>query len=224
CPSNCACNETLLSVSCVNSRLAEIPANLPKFIKSLNLRQNRISVLPTNIFNGFQNLTFLYLNQNRITHIEEGAFTGMVSLVQLHIGDNLLSIETLETSVFEAELYMSKFTMSSSNVTETIFQNISTLKVLSLRDSRLTSIPTKTLNGLTQLRSLTFDNLNIGYVSEDMFESLYSLTKLSLINNNLRVINATSFPRYLLENITKLYLTNNPWDCSCELFWFMEWI
>ena len=42
--------------------------------------------------------------------------------------------------------------------------------------------------------------------------------------NAISVIDKASFPRTLLRNLSELDLSFNPFDCSCNLFWFLEWI
>ncbi|ELU06636.1 hypothetical protein CAPTEDRAFT_96626 [Capitella teleta] len=107
-----------------------------------------------------------------------------------------------------------------------MFQNITTLRTLDLTEIKVprTSIHRRTFFGLHHLKILSLANFGLRDADPDVFHGLQSLRTLNLKNNELRILNASSFPLHFLQNITKLNLANNPFECSCELFWFKNWI
>ncbi|ELT92208.1 hypothetical protein CAPTEDRAFT_76212, partial [Capitella teleta] len=237
CPPKCTCFESELKANCRFSSHKVIPSELPKFLRILDLTGNQIAGIPNNTFVNLHNLTQLILSRNTIVKIEEDAFKGLKNLKELSLEGNRLSIETLETSVFGINIeifrqmvgiqriYLSscRFDQDISNVPELIFQNLSSLEMLSVSNSRLTSLGAHGLRGLPNLYTLQLNNLRLTELHEETFAGLYSLKKLNLMSNQIRVVNASSFPAYVLRNISELNLAGNPFDCSCKLFWFMDW-
>ncbi|ELU08853.1 hypothetical protein CAPTEDRAFT_125715, partial [Capitella teleta] len=133
CPAKCQCSDKDLSVTCKNVKLEGIPSDLPPFIHSLDLTNNRIPEISNGTFIVYQNLTKLILTDNNITKIEEDAFYGLVNLAELSLKRNCLSIEDIP-----------KF----------IFQNITTLTKLHLSDTLLRAIPGDAFYGLENLSEL----------------------------------------------------------------------
>ncbi|ELU04862.1 hypothetical protein CAPTEDRAFT_138319, partial [Capitella teleta] len=204
CPRNCTCDGEKISVSCKDSNFTEIPPDLPTSVRILELSQNKLKKISNRTFIKFQNLTSLSLNENEISVIEKDAFKGLDNLQRLW------------------ELILDKNSISS--IQGGIFADVSSLQILRLSYNRLQYIDERTFSGLDHLSFLSLNNFGLKDADPDVFQGLQSLRTLNLMNNELRVINASSFPLHFLENITRLYLANNPFECSCELFWFKNWI
>ena len=77
------------------------------------------------------------------------------------------------------------------------FNALNNLTQIDLRFSKLTSIPPDLLNGLVSLEEIYLSFNNLQTLPPGLFRDLISL----------RVIN----------------LQRNPWNCSCDLTWFLPW-
>ncbi|OWF51143.1 Toll-like receptor 13 [Mizuhopecten yessoensis] len=58
----------------------------------------------------------------------------------------------------------------------------------------------------------------------NVFGNVTSIRNLYLDGNNIKLVNKTSFPQHFLNSLNKLCLTNNPFSCSCDLKWFLDWM
>ena len=86
------------------------------------------------------------------------------------------------------------------------------------------SIPADMFKGLENLKELHFTNSEIASFHRDTFKGLTSLTVLDLRWNRISMITELSFPPCLLQNLTTLNLSHNRFTCTCELFWFRNWL
>ncbi|ELU00707.1 hypothetical protein CAPTEDRAFT_118823, partial [Capitella teleta] len=213
-------------------KIEEDAFNGLKNLRELYLEGNRLSIetLETStLFEGLNKLETLLLGKNQLKFLYENSFKSG-TLRKLNLEDNNLvfrenNTETFRQMVGIQRIYLSscRFDQEKSNVPELIFQNLTSLEMLSVSNSRLTSLGAHGLRGLPNLYTLQLNNLRLTELHKETFAGLYSLKKLNLMGNQIRVVNSSSFPAYVLRNISELNLGGNPFDCSCKLFWFMDW-
>ncbi|KAF2901007.1 hypothetical protein ILUMI_05174 [Ignelater luminosus] len=90
------------------------------------------------------------------------------------------------------------------------------------------------INSITEIRNNSFVNAkkismiylrasNIGKIEENAFAMASTVTLLDLSNNSLETLPKNTFHSLKNLNPQKLYLGNNPWNCSCELQWLKEY-
>ena len=77
------------------------------------------------------------------------------------------------------------------------FDGLKNLTQIHLRDSELTSIPPNWFNGLVSLEMIFLSDNNLQTLPPGLFDELGSLKFVALYNN--------------------------PWSCSCELMWLLNW-
>ncbi|EDV96683.1 peroxidasin [Drosophila grimshawi] len=168
CPSGCTCLPG--TVRCIRARLTALPKQLPKDIKVLDLRFNRIEELPANAFNELGQLTTLFLDENELAYVHENAFKGLSSLRFLYLHKNRLS--RLPASVFQQLPRLETLFLEDNDIWQLppgLFDNLPHLYSLSLRNNKLTSLPLDMFNKLHSLKRLRLDanpiNCNCGVYS-----------------------------------------------------------
>ncbi|KAF7221602.1 leucine-rich repeat-containing protein 3B [Nothobranchius furzeri] len=87
CPKGCSCLRDPhlhgLNVTCSQSRLKEIPLNLPGNTVLLRLDHNQIGSVPEQAFNGLSLLRELNLSHNAVESLGENAFSGIEGTLQV---------------------------------------------------------------------------------------------------------------------------------------------
>lgn len=156
-------------------------------LKTLNLKDNELKEIPTNIFKNLRNLTVLDLSLNKITHVDDNAFQNL-KLVTLKLADNEI---TLSTGAFKG--------LEKS------------LKNLNLKGTKQRKVP-ESLRGLKSLAFLDLSQNSIrelpGPGGQKVFEDLNSLTGLNLERNLIHSIGPDAFYG-IRSTLSSLSLLNN---------------
>ncbi|XP_057327727.1 leucine-rich repeat and fibronectin type-III domain-containing protein 3 [Microplitis mediator] len=156
-------------------------------LRTLNLKDNELTDIPTSSLKSLRNLTVLDISLNKITKIEDNAFRNL-KLVTLKLADNEI---TLAPAAFRG---LEK-----------------TLKNLNLKGTKQKKIP-DALRGLKTLAFLDLSQNSIrelpGAAGQKAFEGLDSLTGLNLERNLIQSIGSDAF--YGIKNtLSSLSLLNN---------------
>ncbi|KAK0083784.1 hypothetical protein PV325_008242 [Microctonus aethiopoides] len=156
-------------------------------LRSLNLKDNDLTEIPTIAFRSLRNLTVLDLSVNKITRVDDDAFRN-VKLVTLKLADNEVIL--------------------SGNA----FRGLEkTLKNLNLKGTRQKKVP-EALRGLKTLAFLDLSQNSIrelpGPGGQRAFEGLESLTGLNLERNLIQDIGPDAFYG-IKDTLSSLSLLNN---------------
>ena len=146
---------------------------------------------------------------------------------------------------------LQKISLSKCNieyVADFAFQNLSNLDRLDLSWNNLSFVPSSTFDSITQLRELDLTGNPLGPVIKNhVFQQLANLIKLQLASSNIRFVQPKAF--YGLHNLKWLNLDGNqlnylhpsvmaplgkslhgmelrgnPWNCTCDLMPFRQWM
>ena len=147
-----------------------------KRLDKLDLGENFISSIPTNMFNGSLSVNDLNLDYNYIEKLQENAFKS-ISPRRIYLGMNRIS-----------------------NIDDNAFAGLEdTLELLDLERNNLNNI-SRAFDSLKNLRYLYFSNNNITDIRIDSFAGFgESLRALSLSGNKISV-----FPRDAVRMCTRL--------------------
>lgn len=128
-------------VSCVGKELTETPevSLLPNRTVSLNLSNNRISVLKNGSFTGLHSLEKLDLRNNLISTVMPGAFLGLAGLRKLDLSSN--RIGCLNPGMFQGLTNLTKLNISG-NIFSTLDPNV----FLELHSLKLVNFHTESLS------------------------------------------------------------------------------
>ncbi|KAI8420728.1 hypothetical protein MSG28_007951 [Choristoneura fumiferana] len=181
-------DNTLWELQLKQDRLTSVPSRSLRYLQKLRLLDltgNEITDISGDNFRGLENtLQTLILADNSIANLPVDAFTGLPMLETLDLRGNHLAI--IETGVFR--------------------DGMSRLNKLLLGDNQLTYIPYEELAPLRQLRVLDLSNNVIKQVPplHDLNGIKLSLDSLKLDNNVIRVLYPGSFKHFNVLNQTSL--------------------
>ena len=73
------------------------------------------------------------------------------------------------------------------------------------------------------MKHMNFANSSISSIGPNFFSNLATVGKvryLNLADNKLK-----SFSKDIQQsNLSEIYLSGNPIDCNCDMFWFAKWL
>ncbi|XP_066110140.1 trophoblast glycoprotein [Saccopteryx bilineata] len=251
CPPPCECSEAARTVKCVNRNLAEVPADLPPYVRNLFLTGNQLSVLPTGAFARrppLAELTTLNLSGSCLMEVRAGAFEHLPSLRQLDLSHNPLA-------------YLSPFAFSGSNASastpsplvELILNHILPpaasadkrqnqsfegmvaaalragqalrgLRRLELTSNHFLYLPRDVLAHLPGLRHLDLRNNSLVSLSYVSFRNLTHLESLHLEDNALKTLHNSTLAELQGLPQVRVFLDNNPWVCDCHMEDMVTWL
>ncbi|XP_072113395.1 SLIT and NTRK-like protein 1 [Mobula birostris] len=205
CPTTCSCSitslESGLEVNCRGSKLESVADLQPKPFKAqeLFLRQNNIGLIRKTHFLNYSSLTLLDLGNNAIKLIENNTFCNLTNLRWLYLDNN-----NLETLIPE------------------MFAGLQNAEYLNLEFNLIQLILPGTFNWMPNLRELFLHNNLLKSLPVDVFSSV-SLSKLSLHTNYFMYLPVTGVLDQL-TSVVQIDLHGNPWDCSCNIIAFKQWV
>lgn len=83
------------------------------------------------------------------------------------------------------------------------------------------NLPSGSFDGLSNLTNIFLGAAELDFISPDWFNGLVSLKLIQLSENNLQTLPPGLFDE--LNSLTYVTLYNNPWNCSCDLMWLLDW-
>lgn len=198
---HCKWNSGKKTADCKNITLSSVPENLSNEVQVLDLSFNRIVYLEENAFltADLTNLHKLYIRNSSLQHIDPRTFTQLEILIELDLSNNLLKV--LQANLF-ARLVKVRAIVLNGNHLESlgdgIFQNLKYLHKIELKDNRLVKIANQVFVNVPLLSQIYLNNNRLSFLRKDSFENVKRLTALSM--------------------------DGNPWNCTCELQIFRDFV
>uniref|UniRef100_A0A3Q0RXJ9 Chondroadherin n=1 Tax=Amphilophus citrinellus TaxID=61819 RepID=A0A3Q0RXJ9_AMPCI len=188
----------------------------------LYLDSNQISDLPKGIFSPMINLFILQLNNNKLRELRQGTFTGAKDLRWLHMSSNDLT--TLHPGSLDDVENLAILHLDSNKMSTYPSLAMSKLRVveeLTLGKNPMRTIPDNAFQSFGRyMEKLHLDNMGLEKLSDGAFTGVTAVKSLHLDNNRLK-----SLPKSLQFNsITNLTLSNNLWNCTCQLAPLRRWM
>ncbi|XP_053657824.1 leucine-rich repeat-containing protein 24 [Anopheles marshallii] len=201
--SNCKCSwkSGRKSADCTNQRLPVVPKELSNELQILDLSHNQINELPSKTFEAAQqtNLQKLYLRHNGMKRVDRDAFRNLTILIELDMANNNLT--ALEAGVFD---------------------DLTKIRVIILNNNQIERIDNSLFKGLQYLTKVHLRSNRLVRIAQNSFINVPNLSQIELDYNELQALRKESFSG--LEKLTSLSLTNNPWNCSCTLRSFADYV
>lgn len=177
----------------------------PAFVHTefLTLKKLNVSNLSNSSLFGFDNLTTLKLYQLSNSYIPSGFLSGVSETLEnlVVFGDhlNVYNLSGMTNGVLLTEL---RFVSYSLNLKNTIDEF--------------------SFTGLTAIHTLELSSCGIEVFGERTFDNIAeSLMLLKLNNNRIKHFSSSVF-EVLLQGPVKIFLDENPLECSCELSDFQQ--
>lgn len=179
------------------------------FLAHLNLGDNRLTELPSDVFHPLQQLQYLNLTGNRLTTLPRASFQGLDWLEEIDLSRNRLSV--LPYQVFALSKSLARLDLSGNllvSLPDHSFRPNKNLQELVLSANRLTKLPPRLFSGLNQLKILELADNEIDTVPRGLFADLVSLQHLDLSGNPITRLTSITF--HSLSNLRWLSLKNLP--------------
>ncbi|XP_054281620.1 insulin-like growth factor-binding protein complex acid labile subunit [Macrosteles quadrilineatus] len=183
CPQGCTCDDETLVVSCIEANLDVIPITLNPAIQRLVLKYNRVKAVDA-AFQFYGELQFVDLSHNHLVSLSTKSFEAQKKLVEFHLNHNRMS-----------------------QISNTTFLGLKSLKVLSLRGNFLEDLPDKLFSVLSLLEELDLGQNRIMRIDSTAFAGLPNLRILSLDDNMLKTVPTPTFP--YLASLAELHVGLN---------------
>nr|AGU68312.1 third variable lymphocyte receptor [Eptatretus stoutii] len=133
CSTGCTCDGNKMSVTC--NGLKNVPNDIQKDAKKLDLKYNSLSKLDPTAFHGLNKLTILNLQGNKLQTLPAGVFDHLVNLDKLRLDDNQLKY-----------------------LPPKIFDSLTKLTWLTLNQNKLQSLPHGVFEKLSKLETITLNS------------------------------------------------------------------
>nr|AGU68285.1 third variable lymphocyte receptor [Eptatretus stoutii] len=159
CSTGCTCDGNKMSVTC--NGLKNVPNDIQKDAKKLDLKYNSLSKLDPTAFHGLNKLTFLDLRYNKLQTLPAGVFNHLVELDRLDLNFNQLK-----------------------SLPPKIFDHLTKLTILWLNTNKLQSLPNGVFDKLTELKTLYLSTNQLRSVPDKAFDKLSKLETIVLIGNH----------------------------------------
>lgn len=216
-------------------------------LQTLNMGGNKLDDLTSGIFKGLRNLLKLYLNRNRISRLENGTFENLISLNKLDLSEN--EIFVIDQEAFSGLQHLTYLDLARNKlgiVCQVHFGALTSLQTLNLGFNIINSLEVESFSNLMHLKILFLDNNNLTFVPKDVFKSLKALAGLDLSSNPIEFIPLDIFAslralkflnvsfssvrvfhgahlKVILPHL-RMYVQQNPLDCTCDMLWLKEWL
>lgn len=184
-------------------------------LERLIASNNRLTQIPTHLFERATKIASVVLSSNLIGHIDDLAFENIRSTLRiLNLSKNF--IQTINKNVFKGLSALDTLYLSSNSITyieSLAFVDLKNLTWLDLSDNSLLILSMGIFDGLNNLRSLDLSKnfLNQIAYSETPRSSVFTpLAHLTTLNLNHNSIKHLKWLRFLeLDHLVKLNVANN---------------
>ncbi|KAL1266411.1 hypothetical protein QQF64_002086 [Cirrhinus molitorella] len=184
-----------------------LPLEVSRSTQNFTLYRCNIAVLPERAFsaNGTGiDLRSLSLQDNYIQVIKSCAFCGLPRLLSLDLSHNLLKC-----------------------VAPGAFNGLEQLRILNLSNTmtKQLTLPLElsTVN-LCSLQRLDLSGNSLQVIPLSGFDNLLNLTTLILTNNSITTLNKNNLTNLNEFKEIRVYLSQNPFDCKCDIKEFYDWL
>uniref|UniRef100_A0A1A7WVU7 Biglycan n=1 Tax=Iconisemion striatum TaxID=60296 RepID=A0A1A7WVU7_9TELE len=201
CPFGCHCQ--LRVVQCSDLGLTEVPKNIPRDTKFLDLQNNRITELKENDFRELTNLYALSVRNNVISRVHPKTFAPLKHMQKLYFSKNLMTTipKNLPASLVELRIHENRI----KKVAAGAFSGLGNMNCIELGANPIqnSGFEPGAFKGL-RLNYLRISEAKLTGVPKDLPDSLH---ELHLDHNQIQAVELEDLSRY--KNLYRLGLGFN---------------
>uniref|UniRef100_A0AAY4AW15 Uncharacterized protein n=1 Tax=Denticeps clupeoides TaxID=299321 RepID=A0AAY4AW15_9TELE len=224
--------QSLRTLRLSGNLLARVPHDLPQGLLHLNLDHNQIRALRSRDMAQLRNLSVLSVSNNRLASVDGGLRLPNLTVLEMP-GNNLRALPSRLAPRLE------RLDCGQNGLQEVGHQHLSAmrhLKHLFLENNTIKHFEGHALRSCFQLTNLALEQNHLSTVPEGLPETLVrldlklnriaavgekelrGLKRLQVLNLRNNRLTTLGLPALLhLPRLRRLYLDQNPWNCSCEL-------
>ena len=165
-----------------------------KYVNRLNLNNNLLTHIESGTFGWYQ-LLMLEIANNKLTELQSNIFSSLSFLFFLDLHGNQL--KSLHPKLFQSQrLYITALELSRNNLAELLpetFSSLHDLRVLILDDNNITAIQPRTFQDLEEVWWLYLDNNKLTTIEPETFYGCDRLFRIHLSGNQLTELNPDMF-------------------------------
>lgn len=172
-------------------------------LETLILRKNHLTSLSYATFSRCRTITTLDLSENQISRIDPNAFRSLFRLKTLLLNNNPLGQRALQSYLLEPLKKLDHLDLENTeleNLPPFLFMFNENLRSIKLRRNHFKNNDDESETTLQR----TFCRAN-------------SLVEIDLVGTHLRSLDVCTYDQ--VPSLRRLYLMNNPLDCTCDLFY-----
>ncbi|PIK56325.1 putative chondroadherin-like protein [Apostichopus japonicus] len=215
CGSLCVYDDWFQRAKCENLGFMAIPNSTGcEGANILDIQNNNISLVSSDILSGYSNIVILDLSNNSIVHIKPGTFKNTHYIENMFLSRNQIRNLTDGTFIGPEHRLIRLFldnnklrhlheltlkglrklkTLTFSNnllhdLPDELFKDLTSLQYLHLSGNKLTHLKSNIFSGLVRLKSISLDRNYLSSIPVGLFSGLESLTSVDLSYNHLTVV------------------------------------
>ncbi|XP_021360289.1 toll-like receptor 13 isoform X2 [Mizuhopecten yessoensis] len=214
--------------------LDQLSSKCLNFLWKLILDQTTLRVIKKNTFTHLPRLESLSLKKvgDRLINVQPNAFNSSTLQKLIFTQNNYRFDKKPSPFVFESLPKLvtldltNNYLPSKANKLNRMFGNLRNLRRFILQSADLFDLPKNLFQRMPNITQLVLNGNRISGWNDDpaVFENVTSIRELFLEGNNIKLVNKTSFPSSFLQSLTKFSFSDNPFSCTCELVWFLNWM